>query len=96
MAARLPVLVVGGGPAGLAVAANLALGGVEAAVFETEPKLPRTVSIPPGVSNRAVTPSASWVASRNLWRQRTLPPRFSNRRSSSGVSLNCSQWRRNG
>jgi len=41
MATRLPVLVVGGGPAGLAAAANLALGGVDVAVFEAEPKLPR-------------------------------------------------------
>jgi 3-(3-hydroxy-phenyl)propionate hydroxylase len=41
MAARDPVIIVGGGPAGLAVAAQLALQGVEAVVLESEPKLPR-------------------------------------------------------
>lgn len=38
---RDPVLIVGAGPAGLAVAVNLALADVPALVFEAEEKLPR-------------------------------------------------------
>ncbi len=41
MAARDPVLIVGGGPAGLAVATQLALKHVDVTVLEAEPKLPR-------------------------------------------------------
>ena len=41
MAARDPVIVVGGGPAGLAVATQLVLKDVEVVVLEAEPKLPR-------------------------------------------------------
>jgi len=41
MAARLPIIIVGGGPAGLALATTLALQGVESIVLEAEAKLPR-------------------------------------------------------
>jgi 3-(3-hydroxy-phenyl)propionate hydroxylase len=41
MAARDPVIIVGGGPAGLAVATQLALRDVDVVVLEAEPKLPR-------------------------------------------------------
>ena len=41
MAARLPIIIVGGGPAGLALATTLALQGVESIVLEAEVKLPR-------------------------------------------------------
>ncbi|HZL60228.1 MAG TPA: FAD-dependent monooxygenase [Stellaceae bacterium] len=41
MAARLPIIIVGGGPAGLALATILALQGVESIVLEAEAKLPR-------------------------------------------------------
>src|ERR1700689_2755148 len=41
MAARDPVIIVGGGPAGLAVATQLALKDVDVVVLEAEPKLPR-------------------------------------------------------
>ena len=41
MVSRAPVIVVGGGPAGLAVAVGLALQNVAVAVYETEPHLPR-------------------------------------------------------
>ncbi|MGH6975552.1 MAG: FAD-dependent monooxygenase, partial [Stellaceae bacterium] len=41
MVSRAPVIVVGGGPAGLAIAAGLALGNVAVAVYEAEPCLPR-------------------------------------------------------
>ena len=41
MAARDPVIVVGGGPAGLAVATQLVLKHVDVVVLEAEPRLPR-------------------------------------------------------
>src|SRR5690348_18467279 len=41
MASRVPVIVVGGGPAGLAVAVGLALRNVAVEVYEAEPRLPR-------------------------------------------------------
>ncbi|SRR5579875_260003 len=41
MVSRAPVIVVGGGPAGLAAAAGLALCDVAVAVYEAEPRLPR-------------------------------------------------------
>jgi 3-(3-hydroxy-phenyl)propionate hydroxylase len=41
MAKREPVIIVGGGPAGLAVAVNLALKQVDVVVLEAEPALPR-------------------------------------------------------
>src|SRR5215469_14747991 len=41
MVSRAPVIVVGGGPAGLAVAVGLALRDVAVAVYEVEPRLPR-------------------------------------------------------
>ncbi len=41
MADNNPVLIVGGGPAGLAVAVNLALADVPSIVFEAETSLPR-------------------------------------------------------
>ena len=41
MAKREPVIIVGGGPAGLAVAVHLALQQVDVLVLEADPKLPR-------------------------------------------------------
>jgi 3-(3-hydroxy-phenyl)propionate hydroxylase len=41
MNARAPVIVVGGGPAGLAVAVGLALQDIPVTVYEAEPRLPR-------------------------------------------------------
>jgi 3-(3-hydroxy-phenyl)propionate hydroxylase len=41
MSSRAPVIVVGGGPAGLATAVGLALQDAAVAVFEAEPRLPR-------------------------------------------------------
>ena len=41
MVQRDPVLIIGGGPAGLAVAVNLALANVPSLVFEAEASLPR-------------------------------------------------------
>jgi 3-(3-hydroxy-phenyl)propionate hydroxylase len=41
MTARAPVIVVGGGPAGLAVAVGLALRDIPVTVYEAEPRLPR-------------------------------------------------------
>ena len=41
MVSRTPVIIVGGGPAGLAVAVGLALQGVAVTVYEAEPRLPR-------------------------------------------------------
>jgi len=41
MRSRAPVIVGGGGPAGLATAVGLALQNVAVAVFEAEPRLPR-------------------------------------------------------
>lgn len=40
MTSRAPVIVVGGGPAGLAVAVGLALQDLAVTVYETEPRLP--------------------------------------------------------